>query len=170
MVSKCIQYRGICSVADTGAIQQRSMANSCQKGWNGSTGNHKVTQDLTTKSTHGTRQLKRCCFHRIAEGSRPREVWADTSATARRYLGEWTNGKDQFCCTDPKFFLVHELSSQQFKAGLSSKKTCKSAGKLLCGFLHLCESILACSLVLSCTCLKAWVILKHPNTCAHELK
>ena len=113
---------GLCSVADTGAIQQRSMANSCQKGWNGSTGNHKVTQDLTTKSTHGTRQLKRCCFHRIAEGSRPREVWADTSATARRYLGEWTNGKDQFCCTDPKFFLVHELSSQQFKAGLSSKK------------------------------------------------
>ena len=116
------KIRGFCSVADTGAIQQRSMANSCQKGWNGSTGNHKVTQDLTTKSTHGTRQLKRCCFHRIAEGSRPREVWADTSATARRYLGEWTNGKDQFCCTDPKFFLVHELSSQQFKAGLSSKK------------------------------------------------
>ena len=77
------------------------MANSCQKGWNGSTGNHKVTQDLTTKSTHGTRQLKRCCFHRIAEGSRPREVWADTSATARRYLGEWTNGKDQFCCRYP---------------------------------------------------------------------
>ena len=90
-----------CSVADTGAIPTEINCQQLSKGWSESTGNHKVRQDLTTKSTHGTGQLKRCCFHRIAEGSRPKEAWADTSTSARRYLSEWTNGKEQFCCTFP---------------------------------------------------------------------